>query len=252
MKSGNRRQFVRHEWWVRFVIGIAVRSVITWRHLKLWLSLKTNLTLIAVGIFCSFCTKLFSFFVLVYENPVGSQFGVRQAKNCFRYHGRHKIYAGGIWKLTGVSLWKRIKCFPSTLRQMIHFCLVSTWNDGLRGSHTAVRPRSQGLFLEVERGPWEQDLGFQLFGTESEVKKREALCPSLIFPSFSCASWGAHKPTERLDENPRQGNLDSLGNDFLLCKNVQKIIFHVMSSKLKSHQFLSSSGILRRAKIYGC
>jgi len=32
----------RHEWWVSFVIGIAVRSVITWRHLKLWLSLENK------------------------------------------------------------------------------------------------------------------------------------------------------------------------------------------------------------------
>ena len=32
----------RHEWWVSFVIGIAVRSVINWRHRKLWLSLENK------------------------------------------------------------------------------------------------------------------------------------------------------------------------------------------------------------------
>ena len=187
MKSGNRRQFVRHEWWVRFVIGIAVRSVITWRHLKLWLSLKTNLTLIAVGIFCSFCTKLFSFFVLVYENPVGSQFGVRQAKNCFRYHGRHKIYAGGIWKLTGVSLWKRIKCFPSTLRQMIHFCLVSTWNDGLFTSLFAAAillfdlvPRV--FFSRLREDPGSKISAFNCLGRRAKWKRERLCVPPLSSP----------------------------------------------------------------------
>ena len=74
----------RHEWWVSFVIGIAVRSVINWRHLKLWLSLRNSRFSHSCWYLLQFIvTKLFHIFVLDYENVIGSQFGVQQTEHCF-------------------------------------------------------------------------------------------------------------------------------------------------------------------------